>query len=278
MADLIDKTAAVQIMARVAAGRMRMKDAQDAIAALPEVDRHSQGVRVLTEAQIDAALDAMEAWSLENGGSGSSWRTDMPDDDKSRLRNMARVGILAALAPAEAGGVRLEGLTRYAPTNYGAMAPDERGVWVDHREVLAALSPASAGGVKPCAAHPNCPPNQTCDYCAGRVSPAPVEAQERAKALTELAQADAPLIDLEPHVNETPKSEHDAGNVLKAAPVDALVTLLKEARDDIAEYVNADYPEEYRAQYPDMDRRYMRDMELCRRIDAALAAYRGGAK
>ncbi len=55
-----------------------------------------------------------------------------------------------------------------------------------------------------------------------------------------------------------------------AAQVEAMRGLLKEARDDIAEYVNADYPEEYRAQYPDMARRYTRDMELCRRIDAAL--------
>lgn len=58
--------------------------------------------------------------------------------------------------------------------------------------------------------------------------------------------------------------------------VEALVRLLKEARDDIAEYVNADYPVDYRAQYPDMARRYNRDMELCRRIDTALAPAEAG--
>ena len=52
--------------------------------------------------------------------------------------------------------------------------------------------------------------------------------------------------------------------------VKALVALLREARDDIAVYVDADYPEISRATYPDIQRRWHRDMELCRRIDAAL--------
>ncbi len=75
----------------------------------------------------------------------------------------------------------------------------------DHAaRILAALAPAEAGGV---------------------------EAQERAKALTELAQADAPLIDLEPYVNETPKIEHDAGNVLTTAPLPpAVLAELPEVR------------------------------------------------
>ena len=52
--------------------------------------------------------------------------------------------------------------------------------------------------------------------------------------------------------------------------VKALAALLREAREDVAGYVNADYPEISRATYPDIQRRWHRDMELCRRIDAAL--------
>jgi hypothetical protein len=52
---------------------------------------------------------------------------------------------------------------------------------------------------------------------------------------------------------------------------DDLVRLLKESRDDLAAYVNMDYPETTRAQYPDVQRRWQRDMELCRRIDAIIA-------
>ena len=52
---------------------------------------------------------------------------------------------------------------------------------------------------------------------------------------------------------------------------DDLVRLLKEARDDLAAYVNMDYPEISRAKYPDIERRWKRDMELCWRIDALTA-------
>lgn len=52
---------------------------------------------------------------------------------------------------------------------------------------------------------------------------------------------------------------------------DDLVRLLREARDDLAEYVNMDYPEISRAKYPDIERRWRRDMELCWRIDALIA-------
>jgi len=52
--------------------------------------------------------------------------------------------------------------------------------------------------------------------------------------------------------------------------VKALVGLLREAREDIAVYVDADYPEISRAKYPDIQRRWHRDTELCRRIDTAL--------
>jgi hypothetical protein len=54
--------------------------------------------------------------------------------------------------------------------------------------------------------------------------------------------------------------------------VRALVALLREARDDLAVYVEADYPESLRCKYPDTQRRWARDMELCDRIDAVLRA------
>lgn len=54
--------------------------------------------------------------------------------------------------------------------------------------------------------------------------------------------------------------------------VTALVGLLKEARDDIEAYVDADWPENLRAQYPSYLSKWERDMELCRRIDAVLSA------
>jgi hypothetical protein len=55
------------------------------------------------------------------------------------------------------------------------------------------------------------------------------------------------------------------------AEVARLQDLLREAADDIASYVRQDYPETDCAKYPDIQRRHQRDMELCRRICAALA-------
>ena len=64
----------------------------------------------------------------------------------------------------------------------------------------------------------------------------------------------------------------DAAAMLRACKgrVKALVALLREAREDISVYVDTDYPEISRAEYPDIQRRWHRDMEMCRRIDAAL--------
>ncbi len=59
---------------------------------------------------------------------------------------------------------------------------------------------------------------------------------------------------------------------LRNEKVRALVGLLKDARSDLASYIDHDYPEVTRAQYPDTYRRWKRDMELCWKIDAALAA------
>ena len=54
--------------------------------------------------------------------------------------------------------------------------------------------------------------------------------------------------------------------------VQDVLTLLTEARANLKTYVNADYPASTYAEYPDIARRHARDMELCRRIDATLAA------
>lgn len=62
---------------------------------------------------------------------------------------------------------------------------------------------------------------------------------------------------------------------LPAPDVAALVNLLDEARSDLGVYVGAEYPPELRDKYPSVHRQYERDMELCRRIDAALAAWEG---
>ena len=67
---------------------------------------------------------------------------------------------------------------------------------------------------------------------------------------------------------------YEAAAMLRACKSDThgerVKALLREAREDLASYVDADYPETSRAKYPDIQRRWHRDMELCRRIDAAL--------
>mgnify|MGYP001025850980 CR=1 FL=1 len=60
--------------------------------------------------------------------------------------------------------------------------------------------------------------------------------------------------------------------------VRAIVELLREANNDLKAYVDADWPERMRRQYPDMQRRWKRDMELCRRIDAAMRAIEEGGE
>ena len=49
-----------------------------------------------------------------------------------------------------------------------------------------------------------------------------------------------------------------------------LRALLVEARDDIAEYVEHEYPFRLRISYRDNQRRWNRDMDICFRIDKAL--------
>jgi hypothetical protein len=51
------------------------------------------------------------------------------------------------------------------------------------------------------------------------------------------------------------------------------VELLKEARQDLEEYVTHEWPKD---EHPVYERKWERDMELCRRIDATLAEIEGG--
>ena len=60
--------------------------------------------------------------------------------------------------------------------------------------------------------------------------------------------------------------------------VKALIDLLAEARNDLEVYVGAEYPEVSRDRYPSVQRRWLRDMELCHRIDCALADLKTDAK
>ncbi len=50
------------------------------------------------------------------------------------------------------------------------------------------------------------------------------------------------------------------------------VELLKEARQDLEAYVTYDWPKD---EHPYYDKKWERDMELCRRIDATLAEIKG---
>jgi hypothetical protein len=50
------------------------------------------------------------------------------------------------------------------------------------------------------------------------------------------------------------------------------VELLKEARQDLEEYVTHEWPKD---EHPVYERKWNRDMDLCRRIDATLAEIEG---
>lgn len=59
---------------------------------------------------------------------------------------------------------------------------------------------------------------------------------------------------------------------LKLPEVAAICDLLREAAGDLTEYVDAEYPLCEHALYPSIAKRHFRDMELVRRINAALEA------
>ena len=66
------------------------------------------------------------------------------------------------------------------------------------------------------------------------------------------------------------KSDNDIDD-LKAKLAKAM-ELLKEARQDLEAYVTHDWPKDV---HPHYDKKWERDMELCRRIDATLAEIEG---
>jgi hypothetical protein len=53
---------------------------------------------VVERADIDAALDAMEANMRADGQTPLHWREDLPPEDQDKLRACVRAGIAAALA------------------------------------------------------------------------------------------------------------------------------------------------------------------------------------
>lgn len=64
-------------------------------------------------------------------------------------------------------------------------------------------------------------------------------------------------------------------NGLLEREIEKLTALLMEARQDLEVYITNEYPKE---QHPYYERQWNRDMELCRRIDAALAEIEGEKK
>jgi hypothetical protein len=58
------------------------------------------------------------------------------------------------------------------------------------------------------------------------------------------------------------------------AKLEKTVELLKEARQDLEEYVTHEWPKD---EHPVYERKWERDMELCRRIDATLAEIEGNS-
>ena len=56
------------------------------------------------------------------------------------------------------------------------------------------------------------------------------------------------------------------------AKLEKTVELLKEARQDLEEYVTHEWPKD---EHPVYERKWERDMELCRRIDTTLAEIEG---
>lgn len=61
-------------------------------------------------------------------------------------------------------------------------------------------------------------------------------------------------------------------HAMRLPEVAAICDLLREAAGDLTEYVDAEYPLCEHALYPSIAKRHFRDMELVRRINAALEA------
>jgi uncharacterized protein YicC (UPF0701 family) len=107
-------------------------------------------------------------------------------------------------------------------------------------------------------------------------------AADRIEALTEqleAARADAKEAEAYAEELEAMNKNQEAmirqadrrGDALKAK-LEKTVELLKEARQDLEEYVTHEWPKD---EHPVYERKWERDMELCCRIDATLAEIEG---
>jgi hypothetical protein len=74
---------------------------------------------------------------------------------------------------------------------------------------------------------------------------------------------------------KTVAAEHIAA--LPADPrVEKLLEALREARSELESFINAEWPEARRAEYPHVQAKWECDMGVCWRIDAVLAAWEAG--
>ena len=90
-----------------------------------------------------------------------------------------------------------------------------------------------------------------------------VEAADRIEALTADFARQVQRTDEQREAYEQALSVMEADN-------ERLQSLLAHAASDLTAYVDAEYPPDTCAQYPDIARRHHRDMDLVRRIEAAL--------
>jgi hypothetical protein len=91
------------------------------------------------------------------------------------------------------------------------------------------------------------------------------DAADRIEALTEQLKT---VLDREAATH----FRHDAKTDELEAKLAKAVELLKEARQDLEEYVTHEWPKD---EHPVYERKWERDMELCRRIDTTLAEIKG---
>jgi hypothetical protein len=106
-----------------------------------------------------------------------------------------------------------------------------------------------------------------CEHC-GMDPAALTEQLEAARADAKEAEAYAEELEAMNKNQEAMIRQADRrGDALKAK-LEKTVELLKEARQDLEEYVTHEWPKD---EHPVYERKWERDMELCRRIDATLA-------
>jgi chromosome segregation ATPase len=119
---------------------------------------------------------------------------------------------------------------------------------------------------------------KTLDEAADRIE-ALTEQLEAARADAKEAEAYAEELEKEIELNEQEACMLENDFIKADKEIDDLkarlakvVELLKEARQDLEEYVTHEWPKD---EHPVYERKWERDMELCRRIDATLAEIEG---